>query len=199
VTETAQAHPRPTDGSPRAGQVPGDSAIWVMVLGDLIIFGSYFVIFMVHRTMAPEQFLEAQQHLNLTVGALNTIVLLTSSWFVARSVMAARVGDHSAALRLTYLGGACGVVFIGIKAYEWSAKIAQGYTMGGSEFFMFYYMLTGVHLFHVSLGLLIMGIVVRELRNPRKRRMSMIESGATYWHMVDLLWVVIFGLLYVMR
>ncbi|MFB1298020.1 cytochrome c oxidase subunit 3 [Mycobacterium sp. pW049] len=196
---------QPLRADERAGRdhLPGDNAIWVMVLGDLIIFGSYFVIFMVHRAMAPQQFLEAQQHLNLTIGALNTVVLLTSSWFVARSVLAARAGDIAAALRLTYLGGACGVAFIGIKAYEWSAKIAAGQTMGGpshfDEFFNFYYMLTGVHLFHVMLGLLILGIVVRELRNPRKRRIPMIESVAAYWHMVDLLWVVIFGLLYVMR
>jgi nitric oxide reductase NorE protein len=200
MTETTQARPSPP--TRQSTHVPGDGAIWVMVLGDLIIFGSYFLIFMVHRAMAPQEFLEAQQHLNLNIGVLNTVVLLTSSWFVARSVVAARAGDIASALRLTYLGGACGVLFIGIKAYEWSAKIAQGYTMGDSafdEFFNFYYMLTGVHLFHVSLGLLIMGIVVRELQNPRKRRMSMVESGAVYWHMVDLLWVVIFGLLYVMR
>lgn len=173
--------------------------MWVMVLGDLIIFGSYFLIFMVHRAMAPQEFLEAQQHLNLNVGVLNTLVLLTSSWFVARSVVAARSGDHDAAIRLTYAGAGCGALFIGIKAYEWTTKVAEGHTMAGSEFFMFYYMLTGVHLFHVTLGLLLMGIVVRELRNPHKRRMSMVESSATYWHMVDLLWVVIFGLLYVMR
>lgn len=197
MTETTQARPSPR--TLQSTHLPGDGAMWVMVLGDLIIFGSYFLIFMVHRTMAPQEFLDAQQHLNLNIGVLNTVVLLTSSWFVARSVVAARSGDIAAALRLTYLGGACGVLFIGIKGYEWSAKITQGYTMGGSEFFNFYYMLTGVHLFHVSLGLLIMGIVVRELRNPRKRRMSMVESGGVYWHMVDLLWVVIFGLLYVMR
>lgn len=194
-----QAQPRSAARPPGSKHLPGDSAIWVMVLGDLIIFGSYFVIFMVHRTMAAPEFLQAQQHLNLTIGALNTVVLLTSSWFIARSVMSARAGDVAAALRLTYLGGACGVAFIAIKAYEWSAKIAAGYTMGENEFFNFYYMLTGVHLFHVTLGLLIMGIVLRELRNPRKRRMPMVESGAVYWHMVDLLWVVIFALLYVMR
>jgi nitric oxide reductase NorE protein len=197
VTDTTQT--APSARTRPSTHLPGDGAMWVMVLGDLIIFGSYFLIFMVHRAMAPQEFLEAQQHLNLNIGVLNTLVLLTSSWFVARSVLAARAGDFAAALRLTYLGGACGALFIGIKAYEWSVKIAQGHTLGGNEFFNFYYMLTGVHLFHVSLGLLIMGIVVRELRNPRKRRMSMVESGAVYWHMVDLLWVVIFGLLYVMR
>ena len=199
MTETKQTAPPPADGSPTTDRLPGDGAMWVMVLGDLIIFGSYFLIFMVHRAMAPEEFLEAQQHLNLTIGVANTLVLLTSSWFIARSVQAARAGDHDGALRLTYLGGACGVLFILIKAYEWSSKVAAGYTMPNNEFFLFYYMLTGVHLFHVGLGLLILGIVVRELRNPRRRRMSMVESGATYWHMVDLLWIVIFGLLYVMR
>jgi nitric oxide reductase NorE protein len=179
--------------------LPGDGAMWVMVLGDFVIFGGYFIIFMVHRTMKPTEFLAAQQQLNINIGVLNTLVLLASSCFIALSVQAARAHDHDRALRLTYLGGLCGAVFIGIKAYEWSAKIAQGYTMPSHEFFMFYYMLTGVHLFHVGLGLVILGVVVRELRNPRRRRVSMAESGATYWHMVDLLWVVIFALLYVMR
>ena len=189
---------RPQSSS-RDGHLPGDGHMWVMVLGDLVIFGAYFIIFMIYRAMSPQEFLESQQHLNLNIGALNTLVLLTSSWFVARSVSALRTGDHSRALRLTYLGGLCGVLFVVIKAYEWTAKIVQGYTMSTNQFFMFYYMLTGVHLFHVALGLLILGIVVRELRNPRRRRVSMAESGATYWHMVDLLWIVIFALLYVMR
>ena len=189
----------PVSPSGRTAHMPGDVAMWVMVLGDFVFFGAYFIIFMIHRAMAPELFLQSQQHLNLTIGVVNTLVLLASSWFIARSVQTARSGDHQGALRLTYLGGACGVLFILIKAYEWSAKIAAGHTMPANEFFMFYYMLTGVHLFHVGLGLLILGIVVRELRNPRRQRISMVESGATYWHMVDLLWIVIFGLLYVMR
>ena len=183
----------------RATHVPGDGHMWVLVLGDLFIFGAYFVIYMVYRAMHPEQFLESQQHRNLNVGALNTLVLLTSSWFVARSVQAARAGAHRQALRLTYSGGFCGVLFIAIKGYEWTSEIARGNTITSNEFFTFYYMLTGVHLFHVALGLVILGVVVRDLRNPRRRRMSMIESGATYWHMIDLLWIVIFGLLYVMR
>jgi nitric oxide reductase NorE protein len=183
----------------RRVHLPGDVHMWVMVLGDLIIFGAYFIIFMVYRAMKPHEFLMSQQHLSINIGVLNTLVLLASSWFIARSVQAARAGDHDVALRLTYFGGLCGVAFIAIKAYEWSTKIAQGYTISSNDFFMFYYMLTGVHLFHVSLGLLILGITVRELRNPRRRRPLMVESGATYWHMVDLLWIVIFALLYVMR
>ncbi|MGI5219572.1 cytochrome c oxidase subunit 3 [Nocardia sp. CA-290969] len=191
VTETAPAGARPP--------LPGDGHMWVMVLGDLLIFGAYFVIFMVHRAMAPDEFLAAQQHLNLDLGTLNTLVLLASSWFVARSVHAARAGTYERALRLVYAGAACGVLFMMIKAFEWFAEAGAGRTLSSGEFFTFYYMLTGVHLFHVALGLLILGVVVRELRSPRRRRISVTESGAIYWHMVDLLWIVIFGLLYVMR
>ena len=140
--------------SGHAAHLPGDGAMWVMVLGDLVFFGAYFIIFMVHRAMAPEEFLHSQQHLNLTIGVVNTLVLVSSSWFIARSVTKARSDDHDGALRLTYLGGTCGLLFIVIKAYEWSAEIAAGHTMPSDQFFMFYYMLTGVHLFHVGLGLL---------------------------------------------
>jgi nitric oxide reductase NorE protein len=169
------------------------------VLGDLVIFGTYFLIFMVHRAMKPAEFLSAQQHLDITIGVINTLVLLTSSLFIAQSVHAARAGQFVRAQRLTYLGGLCGVLFILVKAYEWSVEIGGGFTLPSNDFFMFYFMLTGVHLFHVVLGLLILGVVVRELRNPRRQRMSMVEAGAVYWHMVDLLWIVIFVLLYVMR
>ncbi len=177
--------------------LPGDIHMWVMVLGDLVIFSAYFVIFMIYRAMAPAEFLAAQQQLSLGVGALNTLVLLTSSWFVARSVLCLRARDHTRALRLIYLGMGCGVMFIAIKAYEWAHEIAQGITITSGDLFMFYYMLTGVHLFHVLLGLVILGVVIREVKNPRRRRVAMAESGAIYWHMVDLLWIVIFGLLYV--
>lgn len=199
MTDTEQAVTAVEPPPRRTTHLPGDSPMWVMVLGDLVIFGAYFVIFMVYRAMAPQEFLASQQHLHINAGVLNTLVLLTSSWFVARSVLAARTGDHRRAVRLTCLGGACGVLFIAVKAYEWTTEIAAGYTMSSNTFFSFYYMLTGVHLFHVCLGLLILGVVVAELRNPRRRRASMVETGATYWHMVDLLWIVIFGLLYVMR
>ena len=87
---------RPQPKEAGGSHLPGDSAMWVMVLGDLVIFGAYFVIFMIYRTMAPEQFLAAQQHLNITVGVVNTVVLLSSSWFIARSVLAARAGDPAA-------------------------------------------------------------------------------------------------------
>ena len=179
--------------------LPANKDMWVFGLGDLVIFGSYFIIFMIYRNQERDLFLASQQHLSLNVGVLNTLVLVASSWFVARSVQLTRAGDYGRAMRLTVFGGLCGVAFILIKAYEWSSKIGHGFTFGSNEFFTFYYMLTVVHLFHVALGLVFLGVTYFELRNPKFRRVTMVETGATYWHMVDLIWVVIFALVYVMR
>jgi nitric oxide reductase NorE protein len=179
--------------------LPGDANMWFFVLGDLVIFSSYFVIFMIYRNQERDVFLASQQHLSLHIGVFNTLVLLASSWFVARAVQVTREGDHLRAVRLIICGGACGVLFALLKGYEWSAEIAGGYTFPSNNFFMFYYMLTGVHLFHVLLGLVFLGVAYRELRTRALPRTSMVETSATYWHMVDLLWIVIFALLYVMR
>jgi nitric oxide reductase NorE protein len=188
-----------TDATKPGPHLPSNKDMWVFVLGDFVIFGSYFIIFMIYRNQEREMFLESQQHLSLNIGVLNTLVLLASSWFVARTVQLTRVGEYGRAMKLTVGGAICGVAFMLIKAYEWSSKIAQGFTFPSNDFFMFYYMLTGVHLLHVALGLVFLGVVYFELRNPKYRRVSMVETGATYWHMVDLLWVVIFALVYVMR
>lgn len=180
------------------GHLPGDGHMWVMVLGDLVIFGAYFLIFMIYRAMHPDEFLRAQQHLDITIGVVNTVILLTSSWLVARAVLAARAGRHEAAVRLTWAGGLGGVMFMACKGYEWVVKIGAGHT-NSEMFYSFYYVLTGVHLIHVLIGLIALAVIVRELRNPSRRRASVVEASAVYWHMVDLLWVIIFGLLYVVR
>jgi nitric oxide reductase NorE protein len=179
--------------------LPGESSMWVFVLGDMVIFAVYFLIFMVERTRERSVFLASQQHLYQSIGLVNTIVLLTSSWCMARAVRAARTAEYDRALKLGIGAGLCGVGFIAIKIVEWSLEISHGYTLPKNDFFTFYFMLTGVHLFHVVMGLVILGVVLRELRNPTLRRASIVEAGATYWHMVDLLWVVLFALVYVMR
>lgn len=180
------------------GHLPGDGHMWVMVLGDLIIFGGYFVVYMIHRAMNPDEYLQAQQHLAINLGVLNTVILLTSSWFVARAVLASRAGQHTHAVRLIYAGGFLGLAFMAVKGYEWYSKITAGQT-NSQEFYSFYYVVTGVHLLHVFIGLIVLGVMVRELRTPWRRRPAMLESSAVYWHMVDLLWVMIFALFYVMR
>jgi len=178
--------------------LPGDINMWVMVLGDMVIFAGYFVIFMIYRSMNRQEFLHAQQHLNIAIGVTNTVILLTSSWVVALAVQAVRAGEFEKSTRLVLAGGVGGIAFMVLKGYEWASKIAAGHT-NSETFYSFYYVITGVHLLHVLIGLIVLGVLVRELRNPAKRRPWMAETGATYWHMVDLLWVIIFALFYVMR
>jgi nitric oxide reductase NorE protein len=86
-----------------------------------------------------------------------------------------------------------------LKAYEWWAEISHGHTVATDQFFTWYFILTGVHLIHVVVGLIILTVVLRDLRRPLPYRVSLVESGATFWHMVDLVWIVIFALIYVMR
>jgi nitric oxide reductase NorE protein len=192
MTQTEQATDR------RVGHLPGDRDMWVMVLGDMVIFAGYFIVFMIYRAMHAPEFLAAQEHLDVTIGVVNTVILLTSSWFVVRAVAATRAGEHRQAIRLIYAGGLGGALFMALKGYEWVVKLADGHT-NAEMFYSFYYVITGVHLVHVLIGLIVLGTLIRELRNPGRRRATVVESGATYWHMVDLLWVIIFALFYVMR
>jgi nitric oxide reductase NorE protein len=197
---TVQADPGPhLDAGRPEPRLPGESSMWVFVLGDMVIFAMYFVVYMVERAREPAIFLASQQHLNQNIGLANTLVLLASSWFVARAVLAARAGARELAIRLTVAGGLCGVLFIVLKGFEWWGEISHGHTVTSNQFFTFYFILTGVHLLHVVLGLIILVVVVRDLRRPLPYRMSLVESGATFWHMVDLLWIVLFALIYVMR
>ena len=96
-------------------------------------------------------------------------------------------------------GMVLGVIFLVSKLYEWTFEMHQGMYFGTNDFFMFYYFLTGIHLLHMLMGFVVLGVVIYQLRSPERRSQEIIETGATYWHMVDFLWVVIFALLYVMR
>ena len=183
----------------RPPRLLGDLDVWIFVLGDLAFFGAYFVIFMVYRHQETTIFLASQRHLSLIAGVLNTAVLLTSSRFVALAVQATRRGEYERSRQLISYGGLFGVIFVAIKVFEWAHEISQGFTLVHNDFFMFYFMLTGVHLFHVVLGLVVLVIVHRELRAAEHSRSWIVESGAVYWHMVDLLWIIIFALLYLVR
>jgi nitric oxide reductase NorE protein len=184
---------------PRASVIPGQPDIWVLVLLEALTFSSYFVVYMIYRTRHPGLYLHSQAQLSLPFGVVNTLVLLTSSWSMARCVQRARAGAYSIALRDVFLTILLGLVFTVSKLFEWVTKTQAGLTFTSNEFFMFYYFLTGMHLLHVLMGFVFLGVVVYQLSSPARRSQEVIETGATYWHMIDFLWVVIFALLYVMR
>lgn len=179
--------------------VPGQPDMWVFVLFEALVFTAYFTVYVVRRTRSPGLFLESQAHLNLRVGVFNTLVLLASSWSVARCVQAARERSFRAALTNAFLTMLFGFVFLVSKILEWAAEIGQGFTLTTDEFFSFYYFLTAIHFIHLLIGFVVLGVAVHQLWSPARRSQEVIETCATYWHTVDFLWVLIFALLYVMR
>lgn len=185
--------------TPGRNHIPGDSSMWFFVIGDLIIFGAYFVAYVYYRGQQPALFLESQARLNLDIGAANTVVLLTSSLFVALGTSAARSGKTTDGVRLFGIALALGAAFPVLKLFEYVPEIVAGITPGTNLFFMYYFVMTGLHLCHVMLGLVILSFVVRNLRGTAAPKISFVETAATYWHMVDVLWLVLFALLYVMR
>lgn len=179
--------------------LPGQLDIWMLVAFEVLVFSSYFVVYMLYRSWDPVLFLESQQHLSQNFGALNTVLLLVSSWLAAQGVQAAREGRYEAAQKLVLGTIGFGLLFVVSKVLEWSLKIDTGFTFSSNRFFSFYYFLTGIHVVHVMFGFVFLAVVLWQLSSPQRRSQPVIEAGAIFWHMVDFLWVIIFALLYVMR
>lgn len=183
----------------QARPYPGQGSMWFFVIGDLWIFGCYFVAYVYERAHDPTGFLEGQRLLSPGTGVLNTAILLTSSLFVALCVQAVRAADVKTASRFLTLGASFGSAFLFTKLWEWHAEVSTGFPASTSSFFTYYFMLTGLHFLHVALGLLFLALAWRELRTARTPQVAFIEATATYWHMVDSLWIAIFAALYLMR
>lgn len=203
MTEVAEGHPDDLSEShpEHSGRahIPGDPSMWFFVIGDLLIFGIYFVAYVYYRGQNPDLFLQSQARLNMDIGAINTVVLLTSSLFVVLGTTAARAGNSTDALHRFVVALVLGALFPILKMFEWIPEITAGITPGTNLFFMFYFVMTGLHLCHVLLGLVIMCFVIRNLKVSTTPKISFVETGATYWHMVDVLWLVLFAAFYLMR
>ena len=177
--------------------IPGEVGIWVFILGDMLAFALFFGVFMVERGADPGAFDASRRSLSVGFAVANTLLLLTSSLFVVMAVRAIRRGERALAPRLVLLAAACGGAFVINKALEYGAKLDAGITPATDDFFMFFYMLTGIHLLHVLIGLVVLAVLWRiARRSPRPSDQRHFEVGASYWHMVDLLWIVLFPLLY---
>lgn len=177
----------------------GQGSMWAYIVGDLFIFAGWFVFYLVYRAQQPALFSESQAQLSQLMGMINTLILLISSWWVALCVNSARAGKDKDAAHYAWLTIFAAALFAASKLYEWNTGMAAGHTFTSNDFFMYYYFLTAIHLFHVLCGFIVFGVLVRHLRNPELRSQEVIENCAAFWHMVDVLWVVIFALLYLMR
>jgi nitric oxide reductase NorE protein len=191
MTEKATSSPR----------LPGDLFVWYVILLEGATFGVLFLAFAFTRLRHPALFEASQRQLDLSAGALNTALLLTASWCVARAVLAVRAGTRGAALRWLGAGMAGGAGFVALKLHEYADKAAQGIGLSTSLFFDFYFILTGFHLLHVLAGLLALGLCGMGLARQRGGVLNghALETAAAFWHLVDLLWLVLFPLVYVVR
>src|SRR6201996_4811029 len=179
--------------------VPGQPDMWAFVLFETLVFTAYFGFYLFYRARSPELFLHSQAQLDLRIGVLNPLVLLLSSWSVARCVQSARAGAYSAALRDVFITAALAAIFLFLKVFEWARLVGMGNGFDSNDFFTYYFFLTGIHFVHLLIGFVVLGVIVYQLRSPARRSQELVETGATYWHTVDFLWVLIFALLYVVR
>ena len=188
-------------GEHAARRLPGDRDVWLFIGAELMMFGAFFVAYVVGRARQAPLFDSSQLLLDQKLGVFNTLLLVTSSWAVASAVLATRGGLSSSATRHLGLGIALGLGFLVVKAFEYSAKFSAGITLLTNDFFMFYFVLTMVHAAHVTAGTVILLVLWNNARSGRygPGNMKGLETGASYWHMVDLVWLFMFPLLYLLR
>lgn len=181
--------------------LPGDFAIWIFIFAEMLAFGVLFIAYAFSRAGDVELFNASQQTLSRTAGLINTLLLITSSYFVACAVKAIKSGlsRHCA----NWLSGALllGGLFVVIKLIEFNEKFDAGISLSTNTFYMFYLSLTFFHLMHVLMGMIILGFIIAKARRGGYSRHDHVgvETGASFWHMVDLLWIILFPLIYVIH
>jgi len=180
--------------------------MWLFLGTEILLFAVLFCSFSIMRWFHLEEFHEASHHLNLWAGAGNTAVLLFSSFTAAAAVTAAQSGNNKGVVRYFGISILCGGIFLVVKFFEYRAKFEHGmfpfwHRDNFYEFKNFlglYYCMTSLHALHVVIGMAIMGWVVNKARRNRfsARYYTPVELGALYWHLVDLIWIYLFPLLY---
>lgn len=192
---------RPTAPEAPRQRVPGDPSFWFFLVGDMAFFSLLFGVVLYYRGDHPEVFAAGQELLHQPYGLLNTIVLLTGSILVVRATQAVAARRLEVAQRLMGAAAASGVLFMAVKAAEYLSLLGDDATLHTDEFFMVFYAVTGAHLLHVVVATGALLWLRRRVRlgMPGARDGEYFESGACYWHMVDLLWLVLFPLFYLVN
>lgn len=186
---------------PLQRHIPGEAGLWILLFGDMTVFAVLFGAYLHRRGEQPSLFAHAQGSLSQDLGAASTLLLLTSSLLVALATARPGVKLHRHAPRLLAGAIGLGLGFVGLKAWEYADLAAGGVTPHTNIFFSYYFALTGLHLAHLVVGLAVLStlsvLTRRDHLTPSQRAFT--EGGACFWHMVDLVWLVIFPLLFLVR
>ena len=176
---------------------PGGILMWIIIFLELITFGMAIVAFAFYASEKPELFHHSRMQLNSTFGAINTVFLLTSGFFMANAVLEFKENNlkkSSLYFKLTMLGG---LLFLIVKSVEYYHKIEAGITPETNVFFTFYWLLTAFHLIHVIMGLVILiWTNYGMMKKKSDTGVEDIEACAAFWHMCDLIWLLLFPVLY---
>lgn len=181
--------------------LPGDLAIWFFIFAELLVFAIFFIVYSIQRLKNVELFNQYQDTLNKETGAINTLLLITSSYFVVRAVQAIKKNNVSSCVNWLYASLGMGAGFLIIKTYEFYSKFSVGIGLNTNDFYFFYISLTFFHFLHVILGMIIITAVVIMAKRGKysAKEHTGVETAASYWHMVDLVWIVLFPLVYIIR
>jgi cytochrome c oxidase subunit III len=170
-----------------------------------------FIVYSVYRFKHPVQFHLAAEELDVTIGLINTIILLISSMTVAMSITALQLGNKKLTLILLVATIVLALVFLVNKYFEWGAKIHHdiypgsefllSLSKGDMLFFGLYFFMTGLHALHIIVGLVLLSVVFVKVKNGsvNQNRVSLLENGGLYWHLVDLIWIFLFPLFYLIH
>lgn len=182
--------------------------MWLFLFTEILLFGGLFLVYAVYRSMYATDFHAAGSGLNVRLGAVNTVILLTSSLTMALSIAAIRQERRAASLRWQTATILLGSAFLVIKYIEWSAKIHHGLYPNAEEllsrshgeilFYGLYYVMTGLHGLHVVIGLGVLGIMLRLTARGGISAADFVklENAGLYWHLVDVIWIYLFPLFY---
>jgi nitric oxide reductase NorE protein len=185
----------------RKARLVGDEGIWFFIAGDLCLFAVIFMLYMTGRIHRPAVFGHSRESLHLYLGVLNTLVLITSSYFMARAVVATRHQLRAQVVRNLSLALGIGSIFAAVKVFEYGSLFSSGISPVTNDFFMYYFVLTGLHLLHYFGGMvaLLVTLVRTRMHGLNAGYTRWIESVGVYWHMVDIIWIFLFPMLYMLR
>lgn len=186
--------------------------MWLFLVTEIMLFGGLFVAYIIYRNLYPEMYHEAAHHLNKVMGGTNTLVLIFSSWSMARAVGMAQRNQPKKSIQLMVITILCAATFMVIKYFEYKHKFHEGLLPGAyfdpthngithpkaDLFFSLYFLMTGLHGLHVLIGMgLIIWVMIRSSRNEfSSEYYTPVELVGLYWHLVDLIWIYLFPLLY---
>lgn len=179
---------------------PGGILIWIIIILEILTFTIAIGAFLYHKNDNYDLFIQSQAMLNKTYGMVNTIVLITGGFMMATSLRLLKSGNNIKSLAWIRGASGMGLLFLFIKGYEYYEKIVHGLTIDYDHFFSFYWLLTGFHFIHVLVALVILLFMARGIRKGTysKNDYLDVESGAAFWHMCDLIWLLLFPALYLL-